>query len=192
MLIIRRIRITGLIVLVLLVISSAAIVVDGLPDECIPADVAVVFGNTVTPDAQPTPRLQARLDRASRLYQQQVVAQLIVSGGLGREGVDEATVMQRYLIAQGIPADHIWVDHQGLTSALTARHTATLMNSHGWQHVIAVSQYFHITRAKLALRQAGIPAVSGVHAEYIEVRDVYATLREVVGLYSYVLQDGWK
>jgi vancomycin permeability regulator SanA len=188
----RGIRIGVLVVLALLVLSIIAIVGDGLTDELIPADVAVVFGNTVTPDGRPTARLQARLDRACRLYRQHLVTHLVVSGGLGREGVDEATVMQRYLLAQGIPADQISVDHQGLTTALTARYTATLMQTHGWQRVIAVTQYFHITRAKLALRQAGIPVVYGAHAEYIEWRDAYATLRDVLGLYAYVLRYGWK
>jgi hypothetical protein len=41
-----------LVVLALLVLSIIAIGTDGLTDELIPADVAVVFGNTVTPDGR--------------------------------------------------------------------------------------------------------------------------------------------
>ena len=40
------------------------IIVDGLNDSLEKADLAVVFGNEVNVDGHPSPRLQARLDKA--------------------------------------------------------------------------------------------------------------------------------
>ena len=51
------------------IVPSVVIVADGLTDEIHSADVAVVLGNTVNPDGNPSPRLQARLDKTVELYQ---------------------------------------------------------------------------------------------------------------------------
>ena len=79
-----------------------------------PADVAVVLGNTVTPDGQPSPRLAARLDRAYDCYAAAQCRVLFVSGGVDAAGADEAAVMRDYLISRGVPADRIVADSAGV------------------------------------------------------------------------------
>ncbi len=98
----------------------AVIVADGLADELEASDLAVVFGNKVNEDGTPSPRLKARLDRAHELYRARTVPLLLVSGGLGREGFDEAKVMADYLAGRGMPREHILVDSAGNNSYLTA------------------------------------------------------------------------
>jgi vancomycin permeability regulator SanA len=187
----HRLRMIASLTLLATFLCIGLIVYDGTTDDLQPADVGVVFGNTVTSDGQPSARLRARLDHAIVLYQERLVSYLILSGGIGREGVDEATAMQQYLVQHGIPATRIFTDHQGLNTHLTARYTADVMRAQQWYRAIAITQYFHITRAKLALRQVGVESVSGAHAPYVELRDAYALFREVVGLAAYVLRYGW-
>jgi len=45
---------------------------------------------------EPSPRLQSRLDKAFDLYSKNYFQQIIVSGGLGKEGFEEALVMTEY------------------------------------------------------------------------------------------------
>ena len=48
-----------------LIIHSAVIIADGLNDELEVVDAAVVLGNKVELNGQPSDRLQARLDKAA-------------------------------------------------------------------------------------------------------------------------------
>jgi vancomycin permeability regulator SanA len=173
----------------LLIVGSAVISVVGLSDNIDRSDVAVVLGNTVDANGKPSARLQARLDKTIQLYQQGIFKNTIVSGGVGKEGFDEAVVMKQYLIAHGLPATEIYVDSQGDNTYLTAKHTAQLMTRHKWQSAIAISQYFHLPRTKLALQRFGIKTVYTAHADFFELRDLYSTVREVFSYGSYQMRS---
>lgn len=170
-----------------LLLASAVLVASGLNDEIQKADVAVVLGNTVNPDGSPSNRLAARLDRAAELYHQGLFQNVIVSGGVGREGFDEAAVMKHYLTSKGIPPGNIIVDSLGTTTAATAKNTATIVQQHRWKSVLVVSQYFHIPRCRLALTGAGVALVYAAHAHFFELRDVYSTVRELIGYAAYLV-----
>lgn len=178
----RRVLLAGVVGFAL---AAGLIVLSGLRDSPRAADVAVVLGTTAHPDGTPSPRLAARLDAAAALYGRGLVRNVIVSGGVGKEGVDESAVMKRYLAARGIPADRIVADSLGLTTAATARNAAAIMRVHGWSGAVVVSQYFHVPRCRLALRRAGIAPVYSAHARYFEMRDLYSIAREVIGYPAY-------
>jgi vancomycin permeability regulator SanA len=163
------------------------IVADGLTDEIAKTDVAVILGNTVEPSGKPSERLKARLDKAVELYQKNLVGEIIVSGGFGAEGFEEADVMRDYLIAKNIPESDIILDRDGYDTHKTAVNTRAIMQANGFQSVTIVSQYFHITRTRLAFQKAGIENIYAAHAEYFEIRDVYSILREFTGFYTYAL-----
>lgn len=170
------------------IFPAVFIVTDGLVDEVHSADVAIVLGNTVNPDGNPSPRLQARLDKTIELYQKGLFPNIIVSGGVGIEGFDEAVVMRQYLIDQNIPADSIFLDSEGRTTNLTAKNSARIMTQQNWQSAMIVSQYFHISRTRLAFTKYGISPVYSAHANYFELRDLYSIAREVIGYFSYILR----
>ncbi len=182
----RVVTIATATVLVVAFLASMLLVAVGLRDEIHEADVAVVLGNTVNPDGTPSNRLAARLDMAVELYRRGLFKNVVVSGGVGREGFDEAEVMKDYLVNQGVPRASIVVDSLGVTTAATAKNTAALAKLHGWSRVLVVSQYFHIPRCRLALSQAGLAPVFSAHARYFELRDLYSILREIVGYAAYL------
>jgi vancomycin permeability regulator SanA len=167
-------------------VAALVLVTAGMRDEIHEADVAVVLGNTVNPDGSPSHRLAARLDMAVHLYQRGLFKNVIVSGGVGREGFDEAEVMKDYLVKRGVPQISIVVDSLGVTTAATARNTAAIAKTHRWSSVLVISQYFHIPRCRLALSQAGLFPVYAAHAPYFELRDIYSTFREVIGYVAYL------
>lgn len=166
----------------------AAILAVGLTDTARPSDVAIVLGSKVNPDGTLSPRLQARLDSALLLYRQKFAPFIIVSGGFGQEGHDEALVMQDYLRRNGVPETAIIADQHGDNTEATAHNGAALMQQRGWKSAIVVTQYFHIARSAWALRNAGVASVTTAHARYHEVRDLYATAREAVACVPYVLR----
>lgn len=178
----RRVVLAGVAAFAL---AAGAIVLSGVRDDARKADVAVVLGNKANPDGTPSPRLAARLDAAVDVYRRGLAGHVIVSGGVGREGVDESAVMKAYLVGKGIPAERIITDSLGINTAATARNAAEIMRRKGWSSAIAVSQYYHIPRCRLAFRRAGISPVYSAHARYFELHDLYSIAREVVGYAAY-------
>src|SRR5271170_1346444 len=142
--------------LALLLFGSLAITLDGLQDNLQHADMAVIPGSRVEPDGSPSPMLQARLDRAVELYRQGYFKLVLVSGGQGKEGYDEAAIMGSYLQSKGIQPDAIMEDHKGDTTWMTAKNTIQMIcdrRAHGdrsIQSVMIISQYFHVPRIRLS------------------------------------------
>jgi len=181
-------RLLTALALAALVAGVGALLADGLRDDAVRCDVGIVLGSKVGPGGLPSSRLAARLDKAVELYRAGMFGSVIVSGGTGREGYDEATVMRAYLVARAIPAAAIIVDSAGVNTAATARNSAALMRARGLHSALVVTQYFHITRSKQALRASGVATVRGAHADLFEWRDVYSTLREAVAIPVYLLR----
>jgi vancomycin permeability regulator SanA len=175
-------------VVVSFILSATLIVADGLTDDIHAADVAIVPGNTVEKDGRPSARLRARLDQTVALYRRGLFHDVIVSGGVGGEGFDEAEVMKRYLVENGVSEGSIHVDSGGATTHLTARNASRVMRENGWRSAMVVSQYFHVPRMRLALKRSGVTPVFSAHARYFELRDVYSIAREVVGYGAYLLR----
>jgi vancomycin permeability regulator SanA len=189
----RLLRVVAMIIAVVVVaflLAATVLVASGMRDDIHEADVAVVLGNTVNPDGLPSRRLAARLDTAVELYHRGLFLSVIVSGGVGREGFDEAVVMKDYLMRRCVPQDKIIADSQGVTTAATAKNVAAIAQEHHWTSVFVISQYFHIPRCRLALSRAGIEHVYAAHAHYFELRDVYSIFREVVGYVAYLGGSG--
>ncbi|MDT3235847.1 MULTISPECIES: YdcF family protein [Pseudomonas syringae group] len=182
----KKIQLTLLSLGLLFILTAGLIAMDGLSDNAQTSDAAIVLGSKVTPDGVPSARLQARLDRAVELYRQGRVRNIIVSGGTGVEGFSEAVGMANYLAERsGLPREAILLDEQGNTTKDTARNSAQIMKQRGFKSAVVVTQYFHITRSRYALYQAGVTQVSTAHARYFEWRDLYSLAREVAALPAY-------
>ena len=181
----RRIFLALLALPALYIIATLWLVCDGLMDRPGKADVGLVLGNTVMPDGSPSARLKARLDRTIEAYKAGQFPWVIASGGVGKEGHDEAAVMRQYLISQGIPADHIIADSHGDTTFASAINTLSIAKERHFKRVMVVSQYFHLPRSRLALQRLGLGPVYTAHAHFFEWRDVYSSLRETLGYVKY-------
>jgi uncharacterized SAM-binding protein YcdF (DUF218 family) len=182
----RTFILTGLkIIACLWLLAGALLTSAGLLTQAQPADVAVVLGNTVNRNGSPSPRLAARLNRASQCYERRQCRMVFVSGGVDASGTDEAVAMRAYLIRRGIPANKIVVDSGGRDTWATAHNASEFMREHGLSSAIVVTQYFHLPRAMLALRRCGVRDVSGAYPRFWEGRDIYSIAREVPALVWY-------
>lgn len=174
-------KILGVLVTIacLWLLVGALLAAVGLLTRAQPADVAVVLGNTVRRDGNPSPRLRARLDTAFQCYEKRQCGIIFVSGGIDAFGTNEAIAMRAYLVRLGIPADRIAVDSAGANTWATARNASTFMRNRGLSSVIVVTQYFHLPRTILAFRRFDVREVSGAYPRFWEGRDFYSILREV-------------
>jgi vancomycin permeability regulator SanA len=167
-------------------LAMLAIGVDGLRDHVVDADLAIVPGNTVAADGTPSERLRGRLDAAAVLYRTGRCKAILVSGGIDHAGFDEAKVMKAYLLTQGVREPDLYLDNKGINTYETARFAAALIRAKGMNKPLLVSQFFHISRMRLALHKQGIEAGGHVHSRSFELRDAYSTLREVFAYLDYL------
>ncbi len=167
------------------VLYLGGIVQAGLSSRPVASDLAVVLGNEVLKSGKPSVRLQARLDCAADIFRRHLARALLVSGGVGKSGFDEATVMKQYLVSQGIPAGAIFSDHEGVNTMATAINTARLAKATHFSRIIIVTQYYHIARAILAFHKVGLVSLSADYPRYFELWDLAAIVREAIALPVY-------
>ncbi len=171
-------------------IHTAVTIWDGLNDELQPSDVAVVLGNRVERSGGPSLALRGRLERALELYRNRTVPEIVVSGGLGSEGFDEADVMCQYLTARGVPSESILKDHHGDNTFLTAQNTKQLMQVHHWNSVVIVSDYYHIPRVRFTFERFGIQNIFTAHADPgFAAWQIPSIFREFFAYYFYLIRD---
>ena len=114
--------------------------------------VAWVFGALVDGD-RPSAFLASRLDTAVELYSRHVVDEILVSGNDDRHGYDEPDVMRTYLLAHGVPANRIVVDHAGYDTWDTCVRARQVV---GVTQAVLVTQAFHVVRAVALCRANGV------------------------------------
>ena len=149
--------------------------------------IVAVYGNTVHEDGTLSYRLKARLDAAHFLYLNYQVEKIIVSGGIWKEGQNEAEKMYEYLVKNHIPAENIFIDSSGYTTQDTSKNAFIFSKEENiiLLPIVGVSQYFHIPRVKLSLKKEGFSEVYGFAPRYFELRDIYSTFREIFAYIKY-------
>ena len=155
-----------------------------------PAQAAVVFGAEVHADGAPSAALAGRVLTAVALYRQGLVHTLVLSGARGGGGVHQVVAMRRLAEQRGVPAGALLLDFGGANTAATVRDTVPLLRSHDLRQVIAVSDFYHLPRVKLAYASAGldvltVPAVGG---EWI-AQTPYLIVRDAAGFWVYLLRE---
>lgn len=147
------------------------------------ADAAVILGNEVKSDGTLSKRLKERVNRGLELYNEHMVDKIIVSGGLGKSGYYEGDSMKQYLLSQGVPEQDIIVDNLGSNTRNTAKNTAAIKTKYGINSIIVVSQYYHISRAKMLFYKYGFKDVQSASPKYMELYDLYSIPREFIAYY---------
>lgn len=149
-----------------------------------------MFGAAVGPDGRPSPALLARCRAAAALALRRPGARLLVSGGVGRYGDAESTLMRQALEAMGIPPARIVEDPTARDTVENVLAASALLRGRAGE-VLAVSHGYHLPRCVVLLRLAGLPARRGAAAPgaggRLPVR-IWQRLREVPALPWDVLQ----
>src|ERR1051326_2937188 len=128
----------------------------GSRDQAQPADAIVVLGSRVYPDGQPGPALTRRTEHAVALFQHGLAPHITCSGGLGEYPPTEAEAACGLAEKLNVPLAAILIEDQARSTEENALYTASLMRAHGWQTAILVSDSYHLYRAALLFRRAGV------------------------------------
>jgi vancomycin permeability regulator SanA len=117
------------------------------------APVALVLGAQVYATGEPSPFLQARLAIAQQLLETGKVRAILVSGDHREFRYDEPGAMERWLVGRGVPVNKIAQDHAGFDTYDSCTRAIKIF---GVRKAIVVTQAFHLPRAIMLCRHAGI------------------------------------
>ncbi|MFV0225694.1 YdcF family protein [Empedobacter falsenii] len=124
----------------------------------IPRDyrIAVVFGAKVQANGQPTRFLKDRLDAAIRLYKEDQVDVILLSGEKIHENFNEIDVMEKYLLDRGVKIEDTYLDGAGLDTYSTIYRTKNIFR---FNKVILISQSYHLKRALFLGKVFGLDCI---------------------------------
>lgn len=114
--------------------------------EIIP-DAIAVYGQTPKKNGTPSAGMLSRLERALEMAHKYPDAKLILSGGDVRTPFTEASVMQQWLLEQGIEAERILLDEDARDTCGNAIGTLKLLQEMEADSVLVVGTLLHLPRA---------------------------------------------
>jgi SanA protein len=152
-----------------------------------PAQAALVLGASVMRDGTLSPVLEERVDKAIELYQAHKVAKILMTGDNSTVAHNEVEPVRRYLLAAGIPAEDIFLDHAGFDTYSSMYRARDVF---GVTSVVIVTQAFHLPRSvyiarKLGLSATGLEAGAGGAALRNYIREAPATVKAQLDLLFY-------
>ena len=168
----------------------------GTTDYRRPADAAVVFGARVYASGAPSPLLADRIATAVDLYRSGDAPILLMSGGDGADGFNEAAVMREVALGAGVASGDVVVDDLGVSTEATVANTmAWVMDQ--WDsvpptavRVIAVSQPYHLPRIQLAFAAAGIDVLTVPAVDPVPISEMpLLVAREIPAFWAYYLRQ---
>lgn len=162
----------------------------GLTDYRRPAAAIVVLGARVYEDGTPSEALRERVETGVELFRAGMAPVLVMSGGVGREGHDEAAVMRQIALHMGVPDAQIVVDSEGNNTEATLVNARRWLEPRGGGRVLVVSHYHHLARVKLLGQRHGLACFT-VPADEGATRlagTPYYVLREAAALAFYYLR----
>jgi len=132
------------------------------------ADAIAVFG-AAEYAGRPSPVLHARLDKAVSLYDRDIAPVIVTLGGGSDKdsGKTEGGVGRDYLLAQGVPFDHIIAETHSFDTEQQVTRLQEIAEREHFNKIVVVSDGTHLFRIQLLCERAGL--------------DVYTSPREVIG-----------
>jgi vancomycin permeability regulator SanA len=157
----RRRRLAAAVVLIataaacVLLFPVAQVFFFGKTDYRRPAEIVVVFGAQVHEDGRASTSLRDRMDTAIGLYKDGLVKKVLVSGGVGDSGFNEALIMRDMAVEAGVRKRDVIVDSAGVNTEATVRDSRPFFEGAERPTALAVSQFYHLPRIKLAYQGEG-------------------------------------
>jgi len=116
-----------------------------------------IFGAAVRPGGEPSAALLRRIGYGWRAAQAHPQAPLLLSGGVGRHGPSEASIMAEHLARNGLSPERLTLDEESLDTLQSVVAASRLARQLG-APVLAVSDGYHLPRIRLMLAALGVPS----------------------------------
>jgi uncharacterized SAM-binding protein YcdF (DUF218 family) len=121
----------------------------------------VIFGAAVRPDGSPSPTLRRRVEAAARCGAGFREPLYIPTGGKGRFGPPEASVMADLLQGLGVPSARIITEPTGTDTLSSVIAVSRLLRARSLGGAVyLVTSAYHLPRCRLLMRLAGHPALA--------------------------------
>lgn len=119
-----------------------------------------IFGAAVLPGG-PSPSLLRRIGYGLAAARAHPEAKVLCSGGVGRFGPSEASVMVQRLLAEGVAPERLIVDEESLDTLQSVVVAARWSRRLGASPVIVCSDAYHVPRIRLMLGVLGVASAPG-------------------------------
>ena len=165
----RFARVVGLLLIISLVygcVNVAQVWWVGRSDQARAVDAIVVLG-VAQYDGRPSPQLQARLDHALALWQEDLSPLVITTGGnQPGDRFTEAETSANYLmegsidgsLVVAVPAESIVQENSGSTTRESLIAVRDIMQSRGLHSILIVTDPYHSLRSRLIAQDLGLVA----------------------------------
>jgi uncharacterized SAM-binding protein YcdF (DUF218 family) len=155
-------------------------------DNAQPADAIAVFG-AAEYAGRPSPVLRARLDKALALYQRDMAPYVITLGGGSDKdsGKTEGGVGRDYLLANGVPFDHIIAETNSIDTEQQVQHLAGIAERNHFHRIIVVSDGTHLFRIALLCQRAGLEVYTSPRAPLGHIDELDSAERITHEILSY-------
>ncbi|MGA3401543.1 MAG: YdcF family protein [Acetobacteraceae bacterium] len=121
--------------------------------------VVVIFGAAVRPGGRPSTTLRRRVEAAATFGSRFAAPLFVPTGGVGRFGPSEASVMATLLVARGVLPGRILLEETGTDTFSSVRAVVRLLCAQGIAApVFAASSLYHVPRCVVLLRVLGVRA----------------------------------
>lgn len=121
----------------------------------------VVLGAAVRPDGRASAALLRRIEGGRRLALSHPGALVFCSGGIGRYGPSEASIMAERLVEGGVAADRLILDEYSLDTLQTVVAAARVIAQRDLPGAIVCTDSYHTPRTRLIFTALGVPSLDG-------------------------------
>lgn len=154
-------------------------------------DAIVLLGVELDGQDQPTQELLLRVQAAERAYAQGLAEVIVASGGtLPGKRISEAAMMARLLAQAGVPGSAVMMEDQSQNTMENMRFTARMLGGAKRKRVLVVTSDYHLRRAVLTARRAGLRAKGCAAA--LEHDEAWKKKKSQEFAYTVDLLMGWQ
>jgi vancomycin permeability regulator SanA len=128
----------------------------------------IVFGAAVLADGRASPSLRRRIGYGAKAAAAWPHAPVFCSGGVGRAGPSEASIIAQGLTAQGIAAERLVLDEASLDTLQSIVAAARFARAASVDGCVVCSDRYHLPRIRLLLAVLGIRTRAGPTASGLQ------------------------
>lgn len=140
-------------------ISTSKLIINNNSKKLENVDCALVLGAGIW-GSEPSPMLKDRLDVAIKLYKDNKISKIIMSGDHTKDNYDEVNTMKKYAIDKGIKSEDIFMDHAGISTYDSIYRAKNIFKAN---KIIIVTQKYHLYRSLYIAKSLDIEAL-GIEA----------------------------
>jgi uncharacterized SAM-binding protein YcdF (DUF218 family) len=121
----------------------------------------VIFGAAVWPDGQPSPSLRRRVAYGAAAARADPDDLVFCSGGVGRFGPSEASLMAALLTGAGIDPARIVLDEDSLDTLQNVVAAARFIRAQGLDGALVCTDRYHLARVRMLFAALGVASEPG-------------------------------